>query len=222
MELFADTLFVNSPCLHLAGPNNCCRNVPVSASAHTADSSTAATRVAIAAAPFTAAASSSSSSSSSSLKDENNTAVIAAPVTEFCNVIVPAGCQPLSAPVQDVESQDPNYVAPSRFALRTLSRVKSVLASPFFSAPHTNETVSDILFSFPTSIHRELISALNNKEIFRGTCDHANPTGCGNCADKVDYLKRVRSATISGTCNDSNGKLNLAKAMEIVLQARKY
>ncbi|KAJ8097097.1 hypothetical protein POJ06DRAFT_262501 [Lipomyces tetrasporus] len=220
MELFADILFVNSPCLHIAGPNNGCCNVPVSASAHTADSSTttAAARVAIAAAPFTAAA----SSSSSSLKDENNTAVIAAPVTEFCNVVVPAGCQPLSALVQDVESQDPNYVAPSRFALHALSRVKSVLASPFFSAPHTNETVSDILFSFPTSIHRELISALNNKEIFRGTCDHANPTGCGNCADKVDYLKRVRSATISGTCNDSNGKLNLAKAMEIVLQARKY
>ncbi|KAK9319532.1 hypothetical protein V1517DRAFT_332170 [Lipomyces orientalis] len=219
-----------SPGLHLAGPNNGCCNVSVSGSARTADSSstTAAARVAIAAASASASASAyayasaAASSSSSSTKDKKNNDVIAATVTEFCNAVIPAERQSLNSPVQDVESQDPHYVAPSRFALRTLSRVKSVLASPFFSAPQTNETVLDILSSFPTSIHRELISALNNKEIFHGTCDHANPTGCGNCADKVDYLKRVRSAMIAGTCNDSNGNLNLAKAMDIVLQARIY
>ncbi|KAK9245852.1 hypothetical protein V1506DRAFT_536819 [Lipomyces tetrasporus] len=218
ISLIATTL-IDGPdrCSYLPRPDRCCYNDSVSGSADTATTTTAAAGAAFTAPPMATTAAAASPKNGSYQTDT------AAPVAEYHNVVSPAGHRSAImclSPGQDVESQDHNQVAPSRFAIRTLSRVNSVLASPFFSSPDTKDSMSDILSSFPTSIRLELISDLNNKEIFHGTCDHANPTGCGNCADKLDYLQRMRSATVAGTCND--GKVNVAKAREIVLQVRKY
>ncbi|KAJ8097093.1 hypothetical protein POJ06DRAFT_39489 [Lipomyces tetrasporus] len=220
ISLIATTL-IDGPdrCSYLPRSDRCCYNDSVSGSADTATTTTAAAGAAFAAPPMATTAGAASPKNGSYQTDT------AAPVAEYHNVVFPAGHRSAImclSPGQDVESQDHNQVAPSRFAIRTLSRVNSVLASPFFSSPDTKDSMSDILSSFPTSIRLELISDLNNKEIFHGTCDHANPTGCGNCADKLDYLQRMRSATVAGTCNGADGKVTVAKAREIVLQVRKY
>ncbi|KAK9495450.1 hypothetical protein V1508DRAFT_188649 [Lipomyces doorenjongii] len=144
---------------------------------------------------------------------------ITTPVTEYSHVAIPTEYRaPYIAPVQDLESQDPHHVTTSLFGSRTLSRVKSVLTSSFCSVPDTSETISDILVSFPPSIRRLLMSDLNTHDIFHGTCDHANPTGCANCSEKLDYLKRVRGGIAASSCNDEAESVRVARARDNVLR----
>ncbi|KAK9487820.1 hypothetical protein V1527DRAFT_449958 [Lipomyces starkeyi] len=191
-ELFAEILFVNDEewCLPAPDDDGCCSKVSVS-------SSVAAAEI------------------------ERKTD-ITAPVTEYSHVVIPADCRalyiPVDAPVQDLESQDTHHVTPSQFASRTLSRVKSVLTSSFCSVLDTSETISDILFSFPPSIRRVLMSDLNTKDIFHGTCDHANPTGCANCSDKLDYLKRVRYGITASSCSDEDESVKMTRVRDSVLR----
>ncbi|KAK9317279.1 hypothetical protein V1524DRAFT_423819 [Lipomyces starkeyi] len=194
-ELFAEILFVNDEewCLPALDENGCCSKVSVSSSVTAAEI-------------------------------ERKTD-ITAPVTEYSHVVIPADCRapyiPVDAPVQDIESQDTHHVTPSLFASRTLSRVKSVLTSSFCSVPDTSETISDILFSFPPSIRRVLMSDLNTKDIFHGTCDHANPTGCANCSEKLDYLKRVRYGITASSCSDEDESVKMTRVRDSVLRGRR-
>ncbi|KAK9387248.1 hypothetical protein V1515DRAFT_580305 [Lipomyces mesembrius] len=193
-ELFAEILFVNDEEWCLPVPDDGCRsNVSVS-------SSVAAAEI------------------------ERKTD-ITAPVTEYSHVVIPAEYRapyiPVNAPVQDLESQDTNHVTTSLFASCTLSRVKSVLSSSFCSVSDTSETISDILVSFPPSIRRVLKSDLNTKDIFHGTCDHANPTGCANCSEKLNYLKRVRYGITASSCSDEDESVTVARIRDNVLRGRR-
>ncbi|KAK9334964.1 hypothetical protein V1521DRAFT_441302 [Lipomyces starkeyi] len=195
-ELFAEILFVNDEEWCLPAPDDgCC-----SCSNMSVSSSVAAAEI------------------------ERKTD-ITAPVTEYSHVVIPADCRapyiPVDAPVQDLESQDTHHVTTSLFATRTLSRVKSVLTSSFCSVPDTSETISDILFSFPPSIRRVLMSDLNTKDIFHGTCDHANPTGCANCSEKLDYLKRVRYGITASSCSDEDESVKMTRVRDNVLRGRR-
>ncbi|KAK9430675.1 hypothetical protein V1505DRAFT_97230 [Lipomyces doorenjongii] len=188
-ELFADILFVNDEEWCLPVPGPCGCRSNVSVS-----SSVAAAEI------------------------ESKTD-ITTPVTEYSHVAIPTEYRaPYIAPVQDLESQDPHHVTTSLFGSRTLSRVKSVLTSSFCSVPDTSETISDILVSFPPSIRRLLMSDLNTHDIFHGTCDHANPTGCANCSEKLDYLKRVRCGIAASSCNDEAESVRVARARDNVLR----
>ncbi|KAK9374974.1 uncharacterized protein V1513DRAFT_444240, partial [Lipomyces chichibuensis] len=195
-ELFAEILFVNDEewCLPVPDDDDgCCSNV------------------------------SASSSVAAAAEIERKTD-ITAPVTEYSHVVIPAEYRtpyiiPVDAPVQDLESQD--RVTSSIFASRTLSRVKSVLTSSFCSVPETSETISDLLCSFSPSIRRVLISDLNTKDIFHGACDHANPTGCANCSEKLDYLKRVRYGITASSCSDEDESVKVTRVRDNVLQGRR-
>ncbi|KAK9354385.1 hypothetical protein V1523DRAFT_408283 [Lipomyces doorenjongii] len=188
-ELFADILFVNDEEWCLPVPGPCGCRSNVSVS---------------------------SSVAAAEIESKTDTTT---PVTEYSHVAIPTEYRaPYIAPVQDLESQDPHHVTTSLFGSRTLSRVKSVLTSSFCSVPDTSETISDILVSFPPSIRRLLMSDLNTHDIFHGTCDHANPTGCANCCEKLDYLKRVRCGIAASSCNDEAESVRVARARDNVLR----
>ncbi|KAK9366799.1 hypothetical protein V1509DRAFT_217542 [Lipomyces kononenkoae] len=148
-----------------------------------------------------------------------------APVTRYAPVTVAPEdrtkyISALVQPVKDPESHDTTYLPSSIAGLRTISRIKSVLSSSFGSGTETNESMTDMLSSFPVSIRQLLMSDLNRKDLFRGTCDHANPVGCTNCSDKMDYLKRMRDALAALRCTEVNESNRVAKARDMALQGR--
>ncbi|KAK9236272.1 hypothetical protein V1525DRAFT_389674 [Lipomyces kononenkoae] len=156
-----------------------------------------------------------------------------APVTRYLPVAVPAPSKYLPvavpppakyitafAPLKDYESQDKSYFGSAILGSRAFSRFKSVLSSSLGSGTESNETMTDILSSFPVSIGQVLMTDLNSTDLFRGTCDHANPMGCTNCSNKIDYLKRMRDAFAALRYAQLDEKNMVTRARDMALQGR--